>query len=96
MKRYRADPKARAYLRQYYSPTGRIQDPVLTVMSLGDQLVPPNWAADYEFQAVREGTQDLFAVRFVDGQGHCSFTARQMADGFDALVAWDRDGKRPQ
>jgi hypothetical protein len=31
------------------------------IVSLGDHLVLPNWAARYELQVAQEGTQDLFA-----------------------------------
>ncbi len=95
VKRYRADPKGRDYLRQYYSPTGRVSHPVLTIAALGDELVLPEFVAGYEIQAAQQGTADLFAAHFVDGQGHCGFATKQIADSFDELVRWDREGKRP-
>lgn len=95
VKRYAADPAAREYLRQYASPTGRTQDPVLTIHTTSDPLVLGSDVTAYEPLAAIAGSSDRFVARFVDRPGHCNFTMAQTAGAFDALLAWAREGRRP-
>lgn len=95
VKRYAADPKAVEYLRQYYTPTGRVFDPVLTVHTTHDQLVPARDVSYYSVLAGIEGRQDLFVARFVNANGHCNISPAQTGAAFDALRAWVREGVRP-
>ncbi|MDX2042992.1 MAG: alpha/beta fold hydrolase [Acidobacteriota bacterium] len=95
VKRYAADAKAREYLRQHYSPTGKIADPVLTLHTTYDQLIPGRFVSQYDEFARVAGTQDLFVAKFVVANGHCNFTAPQTGAAFDELLAWIRDKKRP-
>lgn len=96
VKRYAADAKAREYLRQHNSPTGRISDPVLTIHTTYDQLVPGRYVSEYDNFARLAGTQDLFVAKFVVANGHCNFTAPQTAAAFDELLKWARERKRPE
>lgn len=95
VKRYAADAKAQQYVRQYYSATGRIADPVLTIHTTYDPLVTAADVLEYEAIARVAGTQDLFAAQFVVARGHCNFTPVQTGAAFDALLAWVREHKRP-
>jgi len=96
VKRYTADPSAREYLRLYATPTGRITDPMLTIHTTSDALVLGKDVTAYEVPAALAGTSDRFVARFVEAEGHCNFTPTQIATTFDALLAWARDGKRPE
>ena len=93
--RLTADPAARAYLRQYYSPTGRIADPVLTIQGMNDPLVLGSDVTVYETIAALASTSHLFAAKFVASVGHCTFTPAQTGAAFDALREWVRTGVRP-
>src|SRR4030095_2705865 len=73
VKRYTADRTGREYVQRYYSPTGRIADPVLALVVTGDHWVLSDWTTGYEVLAGHSGTQDRFVARFVDGQGHCGY-----------------------
>ena len=95
VKRYAADPAARDYVRQYATPTGRIADPMLTIQTTSDALVPGTDVTAYDIPAAQAGTSDRFVARFVEAEGHCNFTPGQVGNAFDALLAWARDGKRP-
>lgn len=95
VKRYSADPAGREYVKQYYSPTGHISDPVFTLHTTGDQLVLASDVTPYEVQATLAGTQDLFVARYVVAAGHCNFTPEQQGRAFDELLRWAREGKRP-
>lgn len=95
VQRSAADPKAVEYIRQYYTPTGRVFDPVLTVHTTHDQLVPARDVSYYSVLAGIEGRQDLFVARFVNASGHCNISPAQTGAAFDALRAWARDRVRP-
>lgn len=95
VKRYPADAKAREYLRQYYTPTGRISDPVLTMHTTYDQLIPGRYISEYDSIAKLAGTQDLFVAKFVVARGHCNFTLPQTTAAFDELLNWARTRKAP-
>jgi pimeloyl-ACP methyl ester carboxylesterase len=95
VRRYTANAAAREYVRLYFTPTGRITDPVLTIHTTWDPLVLGSDVTAYELPAALAGTSDHFVARFVDARGHCNFTASQTAAAFDALVAWARGGPRP-
>lgn len=96
VKRYAADAKAREYLRQHYSPTGKIADPVLTIHTTYDQLIPGRYVSQYDEFARVAGTQDLFVAKFVVAKGHCNFTPGQTGAAFDELLKWVREKKRPE
>ena len=95
VKRYTADAKAREYLRQHYSPTGKIADPVLTIHTTYDQLIPGRYVSQYDEFARVAGTQDLFVAKFVVAKGHCNFTPAQTGSAFDELLKWIREKNRP-
>lgn len=95
VKRYTADAKSREYLRQHYSPTGKIADPVLAIHTTYDQLIPGRYVSQYDEFARVAGTQDLFVAKFVVAKGHCNFTPAQTGSAFDELLKWIREKNRP-
>jgi pimeloyl-ACP methyl ester carboxylesterase len=96
VKRYRADPKAREYLRLYYTPTGRISDPVLAVHTTYDSLIPGRYVSQYDSTARNAGNEDLFVAKFVAARGHCNLTIPQITTAFEELITWMRERKRPE
>ena len=96
VKRYAASAKARDYLREYYTPTGRISHPVLTIHTTHDPLVPGRYVSRYDSFVKLAGTQDLFVTKFVAASGHCKFTLPQTTAAFDELLKWVRERKRPE
>src|SRR5262249_52772512 len=95
VKRYAADPKAREYIRQYYTPSGRIAQPVLTIHTTYDQLVTARDVSYYDVLTAIAGTQDLFVAKFVVARGHCNINPARTGTAFDALLSWVREHKRP-
>ncbi|MBL0163671.1 MAG: alpha/beta hydrolase [Xanthomonadales bacterium] len=92
--RYEADAKAAAYLSSWYTPTGKLERPLLAVHTTGDPLVPASSAFDYALIARRAGHEDHFVQQFVDAEGHCTISDDLVVRAFDDLLAWTR-GKRP-
>jgi len=95
VKRYAGDPKAREYIRQYYTPTGRISDPVLTIHTSYDQLVPSRDVSYYDVISAVAGTRDFFVAKYVVANGHCNINPQRTGTAFDALLSWVHEHKRP-
>lgn len=83
------------YVRQYYTPTGRVTDPVLALHTTYDQLVNARHVGFYDTLVALAGTQDLFALNYVKADGHCNISADITGRGFDALRRWVAEGVRP-
>lgn len=95
VKRYRADPKAAAYLARWYTPSGRLAGPLLALHNVGDPLVSASTAFEYSQAAQRAGSADRFVQQYADAQAHCAFTPEQVGRAFGELRAWVREGRRP-
>ena len=94
--RYAADPRAVAYLRSYYTPTGRILHPMLAIHTSYDPLVPVWIPNTYESIAENAGTANLLVQQYVKHDGHCAITPEETARGFAELREWKSTGTRPQ
>jgi hypothetical protein len=73
--RITADPPAVTYLARHLSFTGRLHDPLLTIHTTGDALVP------VQVQSAYRGAVDrppLLRQSFVHRAGHCTFTTGEM------------------
>jgi alpha-beta hydrolase superfamily lysophospholipase len=93
--RVTADTGALAFLARYYTPTGRIQTPMLALQATGDQAVPSWVVNDYDARVAAAGTERLFVVKYVVAANHCRFTHAQVGSAFDELRTWVHGGARP-
>jgi pimeloyl-ACP methyl ester carboxylesterase len=93
--RYRADPKAAAYLARWYTPSGKLLRPLLALHDTADPLVPASGAFEYALIAARAGHGDHFVQQYVNREGHCAFKPDEVARAFDELVMWVATGKPP-
>jgi len=93
--RYAADPKAVAYLRQNYTPTGKIAKPMLAIHTSYDPLVPVTIPNTYSTLVELAGTQSLFVQQFVKHDGHCNIQPAEISRGFSELREWKKNGTRP-
>ncbi len=96
VRRYRAEPKAAAYLARWYTPSGRLTRPLLALHDTGDPLVPAASAFEYALTAERAGHGENFVQQFVDREGHCVFTPAEIGHAFEELVRWTESGTRPE
>lgn len=95
VRRYRADPKASAWLARWYTPSGKLTRPMLAVHDVGDPLVSAASVFEYALSAQRAGYGDNFVQQYVNREGHCVFKPAEIARAFDQLVDWVDNGKRP-
>jgi pimeloyl-ACP methyl ester carboxylesterase len=93
--RYAADRGAREYYMNYYTPTGILSDPVLALHTIYDEITPVYNYQYYEQLTEIKRTSDYYVQQYVVRDGHCEFTTGDVADAFDQLLQWIREGKRP-
>lgn len=93
--RYEADPEAALYLRRWVTHSGRIEDPVLSVHTLVDELIPADRPDYYKQVTQIMGNGDLYAQLYVDRAGHCNFTQQEMTEALRLLLEWIETGERP-
>jgi pimeloyl-ACP methyl ester carboxylesterase len=93
--RVSADTSALTFLARYYTPTGRIQTPMLALHATGDQAVPSWVVNDYDARTAAAGAEKLFVVQYVVAANHCQFTHAQVGSAFDELRTWVHGGARP-
>ena len=94
--RYAAEEKALDYLRRHYTPTGRLEDPVLAVHTAYDPGVPARLVNPYNETAALQGCRSLFVHKYVEAEGHCNISPDQLATAFGELTRWAGEGIRPE
>ena len=96
VRRYQAETAPLQAMARWYTPTGKLTRPMLALHDSGDPLVPASSAFEYAIMAQRAGHGANFVQQYVNAHGHCVFEQAQVTVAFDELVAWKRNGKRPQ
>lgn len=90
-----AETSARTYLERYADYSGRIKQPLLTLHTQTDSLVPVSHESAYAATVADAGRSDLLAQTFTSGIGHCNFTGPQLLAALGALDAWVATGAKP-
>ena len=95
VRRYAAAPRAREYLFQHYTPTGRLQRPMLALHTIYDPVVPAGSLALYDHLVEAAGYGDNLVQQYVKREGHCNMTQDEVGRAFDELVGWTHGRPRP-
>lgn len=95
VRRYAADPKARTYLLRHYTPSGRLNHPMLALHTTYDPLIPGWSLANYAHDVASAGFEQNLVQQYVKRDGHCTFSADEVGRTFDELVRWVDTGQRP-
>jgi pimeloyl-ACP methyl ester carboxylesterase len=96
VKRFTADRRAAQYLRAYYTPSGRIERPMLAIHTTYDPLVPPWVPNRYETLAETAGNGERFVQQYVRRAGHCAISGQETVQGLRQLKAWVESGAPPE
>lgn len=88
VRRYAANPHAREYLFQHYTPSGRLQRPMLAVHTLYDPVVPAGTLELYDHMVQAAGFGENLVQQYVKRDGHCAVSSDEVGRAFDELVAW--------
>lgn len=95
VQRFASSPDAVNYIAHYYTPTGKLRIPVVTLHTTRDPVVPI-WHEDlYKAIADKAGSGDLLVQTKIDAYGHCTFTNQEIFDAFTKLVTWIQTGVKP-
>ena len=93
--RYSFDEPAEQYLARYFTPTGALEIPVVTLHNVWDPAVPA-FHEQLLLQRVQEaGATENLLQRYVPSYGHCSFSTTQVLQSFAALRGWVESGVKP-
>jgi hypothetical protein len=95
VRRYAADPQARDYLLHHYTPTGRLNRPMVALHTTYDPRIPGATLSFYAEQVAIAGFSDNLVQQYVHRDGHCAFNQEEVGRTFDELVRWIHAGKRP-
>jgi len=95
VKRYAADPRAAEYLRTWYTPTGKLERPLLAIHTTYDQLVPVRIPDMYPSIVDRARASNMFVQQYVHHDGHCAILPAEVARGFSELREWKTSGVHP-
>ena len=95
IERFTATPDAVNYFEKYFSPTGDLRIPVLTLHTLWDPVAPFQHESDYARTVANAGASTLLTQRSISRYGHCAISAAETMDGFKALELWVNGGPKP-
>jgi pimeloyl-ACP methyl ester carboxylesterase len=86
IERVTSSPEARAYLREFYQPTGRLHRPLVSLHTTLDPVAPFSHELFYFGLAALAGRGDALTILPVNRYGHCNFQAAEVLGAFDVLV----------
>ena len=94
--RFESSPQARNFFDAWYSPSGDLSAPVLSLRTTRDQTVSPYLDVLFADRVAAAGKSDMFVWRQVDRFGHCNIdSANEYGPAFDDLVNWVENGVMP-
>ena len=93
--RFQATPDAANYFERYFTPSGELQIPTLTLHTRLDPVVPFWHEAAYAATAETAGAGAFLVQQAISRYGHCAVTPAETAAAFSALVQWADGGAKP-
>jgi hypothetical protein len=91
-----SSPQARNFLDHWYTPSGDLTAPVLSLRTTRDPTVSPYLDALFAERVAAAGKSELSVWRQVERFGHCAISsAREYGPAFDDLVNWVENGVMP-
>jgi len=93
--RYAFDEPAESYLTRYFTPTGALELPVVTLHNVWDPAVPAFHEQLLLQRAQAAGAAANLLQRSVPSYGHCAFNTTQVLQSFAALRTWVESGVKP-
>lgn len=93
--RFAADSAALESVRMWYTPTGKLQRPLVALHTTYDNIVSPASPNGYAHLVMKERRERYFVQLFTTARGHCAFGVAERGRAFDLLRSWASTGKRP-
>lgn len=88
-------PAAQAYVERFYTPTGDLRMPTITLHTSRDPIVPAFHQGLFAAKVSAANRQGLLVQREFNRYGHCTFTGEEMIGGLSDLVLWAEQGIKP-
>jgi pimeloyl-ACP methyl ester carboxylesterase len=95
VRRYASDPSALDYLERFYTPSGKLNRPILAIHTTYDPLVSPAFPNRYALLTREAGNGNMFVQQYVKHDGHCEITTGEIERGFAELRDWKNGGTAP-
>ena len=93
--RFSGERSARNYMSHYATFSGKIRDPVLTIHTKWDTLVPWGHESAYKETVAAAGKSDLLLQASTNGLGHCAFSPNEIGAAVALLESWAETGVKP-
>src|SRR5690606_8864270 len=74
-----------AYMMNYYTPSGDLEVPVLTLHTAADPLTTSSHTRTYADYAAAAGKGDMVRLATTHQAGHCNFTQAEVVAAIEAL-----------
>jgi hypothetical protein len=95
VERLSATPDALNYMEKYYSPTGQLQIPMLTLHTTADPIVPFAQEAAYAQIVADAGASSRLVQQSVNRYGHCNVNPHETVNALQGLFLWVNFGVKP-
>jgi pimeloyl-ACP methyl ester carboxylesterase len=95
VERFSATPDAANYFERFYTPSGDLQIPTLTLHTRLDPVVPFWHEAAYAVTTAQAGSGGQLVQRSIARYGHCAVSPAETAAAFADLVQWADGGAKP-
>ena len=86
VERVDSDPIGRDYVREYYDTTGELENPLVTLHTTCDDIVPYIHELKYKFKVLLQGRSHKLISLPVFRCGHCNFTEEEVFGAFLLLL----------
>jgi pimeloyl-ACP methyl ester carboxylesterase len=93
--RFSGERSARNYMTHYATFSGKLSDPVLTIHTKWDTLVPWGHESAYAETVKAAGASDLLVQASTNGLGHCNFSPNEIGASVALLERWAETGVKP-
>ncbi|MCL7979884.1 MAG: hypothetical protein M8865_08265 [marine benthic group bacterium] len=94
--RFMSSPQAENFFRRWYTPSGDLSAPVLSLRTTRDPIVSPYLDDAFAARVDALGKSHLLVRRTFDRFGHCAISAaNEYGPAFDDLVSWAETGVVP-
>ena len=96
VERVASDANARSYLRHFYQPTGKLRQPLVSLHTAFDPLVPFNHELIYLGLTTLAGQRQNLTILPTTSYGHCNFQPAEVLGAFGLLVSQSNGQLSPQ
>ena len=95
VQRFSSEPDAVNYLTKYYTPTGALGIPLVTLHTTQDPTVPFSEESLYAAVVAHAAASNFLVQQSVSRYGHCNVKAGELLNSFGGLLGWVNYGIKP-